>query len=641
MNRILTAACILAMTTANAQDLAQKIPADAFAVTTIQTTHFFELMSADDFNGTTLGKAIIEKASEAGLEGIHGIADFGIALDRTSYAYARLTDSVSYFSVLIPIADVGAFERHFGKEGEVTDQGSHKRIVRGGADDEAVFAWDGNMLTITVANLVDNYFNQPEVAERYGIANYNYYDYYQDNAASAADSAYAYGDVWMEADTVVMGDEVFVDSIDFEIPPPVAPDTLVWRADDSDGSSGDGNPYETYYAADQAIKSGLASAWTERQASSLFEQLPGQSILANRSYLSSLNKEALASVWIPSFEAIYTTLLPELSAFRSSTVKLFSYYGSFQAGLFADTDGFRLKSSMEVNGDMAKSFKRMYGRKLNRNFLKYMNTDDAVGFFSIAMDTKAYLEELPALMKDTYGGLFAQYEDDINLGAELASLVLDEEAIANVAQGDALFVLNGISEMEVPYISYEYDDDYNYKEVEKTKTETIPDFLFMFSSADVRLYDRVMAYVVSKGFLVEGNGVYQLANTKLPFGLFFTRKDGIVFIGTAADQFDAIATNRYQAKIDRQTKKLLTKNKVAGLLSARKLAAEIPVEQLASLDRYIAFNKMFGSMGDFHFASNGIKGNRVTGEFVAQTPEGFDNAVQYFFALVDYAMGQR
>uniref|UniRef100_UPI003341E665 hypothetical protein n=1 Tax=Parapedobacter pyrenivorans TaxID=1305674 RepID=UPI003341E665 len=267
--------------------------------------------------------------------------------------------------------------------------------------------------------------------------------------------------------------------------------------------------------------------------------------------------------------------------------------------------------------------------------------DDAIGYFSLVMDTKAYLEELPALMKDTYGGMFSQYADDIDLGAELLSLMLDEEALAKVAKGDALFVLNGVSEKEVPYISYEYDDDYNYQEVEKTKMETIPDFLFMFSSDDAALYNRVMSYVSNKGYLLEENGVYQLVNTELPFDLLFARKDGIVFIGTSVDQLSAIASNQYRGKVDRYSRKLLTKNKFVGLLSAKKLSAEIPTAQLASLDRYIAFHKMFGSMGDFYFKSNGIKRNTISGEFVAQTPEGFDNAIQYLFALVDYATEQR
>ncbi|MFB2121588.1 hypothetical protein [Parapedobacter sp. 2B3] len=638
MNRLFVAIGMLISAVANAQDLASKIPHDAFAVVNIRTDHFFELISVDEFNATTVGQAIREKADEAGLEGIQGVSDFGIALDRTAYFYAKLTDSVTYFNFLLPIADASSFERYFAKGENVDDLGSYKRFRKEVSGDSTVFAWDNSALVISSANLVGSYFEQPEVAERYGIMNYNYDDYYGNDYDTAAEADSAYANDWsIEGDTVNGVWEV---------------DTTLIEADAAYGAYGyddysvdtvledDGNPYDMYYAADQAIKQRIESEWAAAHASALFGGMVEESVLANRSYLASLSKDALASVWIPSFESIYTALVPELADFRSPD-KLFSYYGSLQAGLFADKEGFKLKSTMEVNDHMAKSFKRMYGGKLNRKFLRYLNTDDAIGYFSIAMDSKAYLEELPALMKDTYGGMFSQYADDIDLGAELLSLMLDEGALAKVAKGDALFVLNGVAEKEVPYTSYEYDDDYNYQEVEKTKMETIPDFLFMFSSDDAAFYNRVMSYVMRKGYLMEESGVYQLVNAGLPFDLLFTRKEGIVFIGTSVDQLQAIASNQYRGKLDGHARKMLTKNKFVGLLSAKKLSAQIPPDQLASLDRYIAFHKMFGSMGDFYFTSKGIKGNTVSGEFVAQTPAGFDNAVQYLFALVDYATEQR
>lgn len=95
-----------------------------------------------------------------------------------------------------------------------------------------------------------------------------------------------------------------------------------------------------------------------------------------------------------------------------------------------------------------------------------------------------------------------------------------------------------------------------------------------------------------------------------------------------------------QGSISRAHRALLTKNRFAGLMSAKKLSEDIPKEQLRSLDNYIAFHKMFGDLGDFYFRSNGIKGNTITGEFVAQTPKGYDNAVQYLFAIIDYAAQQ-
>src|SRR3546814_6612563 len=84
MNRLCqTLAALFLVFPVSAQDLAHKIPYDAFAVVNIQTDHFFELMTIDDFDRSTIGKTIIEKSRGADPKGVNSIADFGIALDRT------------------------------------------------------------------------------------------------------------------------------------------------------------------------------------------------------------------------------------------------------------------------------------------------------------------------------------------------------------------------------------------------------------------------------------------------------------------------------------------------------------------------------------------------------------------------------
>ncbi|WP_262248184.1 hypothetical protein [Parapedobacter soli] len=644
MNRFFqTITALFLVLSVSAQDLAHKIPNDAFAVVNIRTDHFFKLMSVDDFDRSNIGKIIIEKSRQADLQEVNSIADFGIALDRPGYFYATLSDSIVYLSFLLPIADVEKVEAHFAKGETVSSHGKFRSFTKAATGDSVIFAWDETMLSITTPSLVDGYFLQDDVAERYGIRNYSYADYYNqpvDEEATDwgsvewwADSVYADTAAWDEVAAVADSVYAEADSVAYEYDD-YNDATLLGENQDEE------NLYDTYYAADQEIKRKLANEWGEAFVESQFNSVPVASVLTNRSYLSSVSKDALATLWIPSFEAIYTALLPELLDFGESG-DLFSYYGSLQVGLFADKEGFKLRSQMELEDSMAKTFKRIYGRKLNRKFLKYINVDEAIGLFALSMDTRAYLEELPGLLKNTYANLFEQYKDDISLGADLVSLLLDEAAIAKTAKGDALFVLNGLAEQEVPYISYEYDEDYNYTEVEATKVETIPDFLLMFSSDDVSLYNRIMTYTTRKGYVTEDDGVYRLSQEDLPFELVFTRKNGVVFVGTSVEQLASIVAGSYQGKVDRQTRRLLTKNKFAGLLSARKLSKEVPTEQLVSLDRYIAFQKIFGSMGDFYFKSDGVKGNHISAEFVARTPQGYDNAIQYLFGLVDYALDQR
>src|SRR5690606_27181134 len=116
----------------------------------------------------------------------------------------------------------------------------------------------------------------------------------------------------------------------------------------------------------------------------------------------------------------------------------------------------------------------------------------ALGFFSFNLSTEAYIKNLPKIMERYYGSFMPRYSNAISLAATLFDVVLDEKAIGKVFKGDNLFVLNGVTKVDVTYTDYEYDDDYNYTEVEKTKTETIPQFLWMFSSDDTRIFDKLI-----------------------------------------------------------------------------------------------------------------------------------------------------
>src|SRR5690606_5838645 len=108
----------------------------------------------------------------------------------------------------------------------------------------------------------------------------------------------------------------------------------------------------------------------------------------------------------------------------------------------------------------------------------YINSDRTVGYMAYAINTQAYLEEYPKLFKKLFGEYLGIGSEGIGLGLDFIALLLDEKAVGDVIQGDALFLLNGISQEEYTYTGYDYDEDYNAIEVEKKGVHTIPDFLF-------------------------------------------------------------------------------------------------------------------------------------------------------------------
>src|SRR5690606_13032401 len=105
----------------------------------------------------------------------------------------------------------------------------------------------------------------------------------------------------------------------------------------------------------------------------------------------------------------------------------------------------------------------IYNKKLNPKFYPFLDKN-ALGFLSFNLSTEAYIKNLPKIMERYYGSFMPRYSKAISLGATLFDVLLDEKAIAKVFKGDNLFVLNGVTKVEVNYTDYEYDEDYNYTE---------------------------------------------------------------------------------------------------------------------------------------------------------------------------------
>ena len=311
--------------------------------------------------------------------------------------------------------------------------------------------------------------------------------------------------------------------------------------------------------------------------------------------------------------------------------------GSLTAGVYANGNELTLKTAVELQGELAQSYSRIYNRRINPKFRRYLDSESLLGFFAYSIDTKAYLEELPKMVSKLYGPIIGSYGEELDLGADVLSLLVDEEAIANTVKGDALFVLNGLIEHEVTYTDYEYDDDYNVTEVEKTKTETIPDFLLMFSSDNETLYRRFMDYAVHKGVGTLDDGVYTVSHREIPVNLYVTCRNGIVFLGTGEQQVAKIASNSFGNRSSKFHRKLLKQNQLVGFVNTQNALKRFSEDQMETLASDFRIRQMFNHFGNFYFRSGKAKKNVFSGELVAQSPDEFTNSLEYLLWLVDYA----
>ncbi|WP_316832156.1 hypothetical protein [Pedobacter aquatilis] len=678
MKKLLIVITILLLAKLNyAQDLVKKIPANAFTVATIKGDNVFKLMFVNDFNESFVGKKLLSETSKSLDKNFTSIEDFGINLEKNMYYFNQLSDSITYHCFLIPIKDASKFESLINnKESKVQANGDIRTLIL--PDSTSILKWNNSMMYFVTGSIKSSFFADSVKSAKYGIKDIRYQNKYEDltdSAMVAVDSTYITTTAPVieetisapvvkntiqkktttkkttstksvgkkkssknkakakvknrksnpshEVEEIVATTVAITDSMDVDTPPPPGYEDDQYAA------------YQKEKAEQDAKAKQLAFVWMTEQSNKIFNS-SYESIEKNKSYTSSLNDKAIAELWISSLQDVYNTMAPEFGAYGNAGV--LKGYGSLSAKLYMDKKSFRISTGVQLAKEQADSYKKIMNRKLNKKFKNYVNSEKAIGFMSYSMDTKAYLEEFPKYFEQTYGSfLGGNVKDEIELGADLFSLLLDEEAVSNVIKGDALFVINGLKSKEVTYTSYEYDDDYNRKEVTKTKQETLPDFLFMFSSEDNRLFNKLIKYGVKKNYLSTNDNIYKIEEKKSPVDIYFMIKDGIVFFGNSLTELQSISNNTFNSKINKAHKTLLTKNNYSFLFNAKNLAGKVPVEEFGGQETAKKFNETLGKMGNIYMKSNPIKGNLVSAEISAEIPNGHENALKYLFSLIENA----
>jgi len=607
--KCLIAAFLTSLTfTSYAQDLVNKIPADALAVATLKGKNLTELMSLTDFNKSFTGKKILSKLSKNADQPLTSIEDIGFNLTSSFYYYNQSNDSVTYNCFLAPVKNATQLDAFYNQSGQ---KFSVKGTMRSyyNSDSTEVAHWNNEMFLAVIGSGKKEYFSRPDVIERFGLT-----------------SAYPVGEAVSDsAATVVVDEDVVTDSV-------LVDSTMIDSTQEEDIIISDTSESNPFFKNEDQKKS-IVAAWIQHMVEEFFAGTNKTSILNNNDFLKSQDAQAEATIWVSGVDKLFNTYMPAIPYLKG--MSFFNGYGSGNAKFYLEDKSIKLTTSMTFSDEIASVFKRIHKRKLNKRFLKYVNEDRMIGYMGYALDTKAYLEEYPKLMSKMYGSIYAE---EIGMAADLFSLLLDEEAIGKVVKGDAMFVFNGLMQNEVSYKSYDYNEEnFETKEVMKTKKETLPDFLLMISSEDTRLIDKLIAYGVKKEAVKKHAGYYELSIPKSPLALYFTIKNQIMFFTTSITEIDAIAANSYAAKVSGKHKKTLLSSNYSAYFSGKKLAGKIPSEEFGGAKKLEKANRVLKSLGDIYMKSNPIKGNVLSGEVSMDIPANQPNALKYLFSLIEDA----
>ena len=310
-----------------------------------------------------------------------------------------------------------------------------------------------------------------------------------------------------------------------------------------------------------------------------------------------------------------------------------AYNSNSSYNLYFDKDQVRLINNYQhKNPEVQKSVSEIYKGRKNKNLARLIN-NKSIGYYAINVNGSKYFDMMYALMKNAGDTV---YQKETELIMETVKIILDEEAISKIAPGNGIFVLNELKSKTVEYTEYDYDDDFNEKETKKTKEVVVPDFTFAFATENEEYWNRIFNLLATnkntaKNFSKKGNmfSFKEDKNSGYLDELFFTVKDGIVYVMTSAEGLRV----ENQGQNSKEWMKDSMKYPASGRFDVQKLLAGLEKEFKTGSERKM-LDTVRKNVGDIYFKSE-AKGNTIQTEIDYSIKGSSENSLMYFFDLFD------
>lgn len=635
--------CLSLMGSVKSQDLIKLIPEEAEMIAAFNVKEIVQKANASKLNELLQKAGLFKKIEKSGASVGNDIKNLGIDLTQTSYFYSRKTDSVSFIEFIFPLSNKGQFEKllHDAGESKPFANGYSTIALKPGS----MLVYNDRLARFISSTMSSTFFDNDSVANRYGIKKVSYmapaadaYSSEIDSAAAVADSA-AVAVEWEEGEKKIElpSSPIIVESV---------PDTVVASVEEAvpvpidvaPAELHDPSYYDSLYTAyadqnrkNDSIRNALRDKWLTGEATRLLSaSYKPLSVSDQNKVLKNLG---LIRLYVPHVEELYRGLMPYKSIpYLYMGINMDKFRTGYQDGvldLSQEGNILKLKGSIGLDKDLAEMSKRFYARKPNGKFSKYL-TDKTLGFFNFNINSEAYLRDMPGYMAKYYGGLLGPQQDLVEWGLMALEVALDEKAIAQVMPGDHLFVVNGLRKFRKEYIDYTYDDDYNATEVKKTKDETLPVFIWMFTSKDQRLIKKGLDLAIAKTLGKTQDGIYAFSSKKaMDFPMYVLLKDDLVMVSNDSLSLFDIRQNKMAAPANKDFIKLMKQNKMSAAFDLQKLPdmlQEMGISPGRQWDKTVAQLNQYGSMA---ITSKGIVGNRMEAEMSSKLPQTKEGAISY------------
>lgn len=636
-------ACLSFGTSVKAQDLIKQIPEDAEMIAAFNVKDIVQKANANKLNELLQKAGFFEKS---GISASNDIKNLGVDLSQTAYFYTRKTDSISFTEFIFSLNNRGQFEKLLHEAGEPKAFANGYTSI--GLKAGSMLVYNDRVARFISATTNTTFLDNDSIASRYGIKKVDYVarpaddeDAWADTTVAAVDSV---AEVWDEDEkplavpvappVAIAVEPDTIAAAATEVLPPVVDIAGVDAVEMHDPSYYDSlyTAYEDQNRKNDSIRNSLRDKWLLNEVTRLLSgSYKSLSITDQAKVLKNLG---LVRLYVPRVEDLYRGLMPYTTSlpYYYMGIKLDKFKTGYQDGLLdlvQEGNVLKLKGSVGLDKALAEMTKRMYARKPNSKFSKYL-TDKTLGFFNVNINSEAYLREMPAYMAKYYSGLLGPQQDVVEWGLMALEIALDEKAIAQVMPGDHLVVVNGLRKFKKDYIDYTYDDDYNATEVKKTKEETLPVFIWMFTSKDQRLIKKGLDMAVSKQVGQVYDGIYAFSKQKAKdFPMYVLLKEDLVMVSNDSLSLNDIRQNKMNAPANKDFVKLMKQNKMSAAIDLQKLPTMLKEMGVTPGKQWETTMEQLNQYGSTAITSKGVVGNRAEVEMSTRLPQTNDGAISY------------
>ena len=561
----------------------------------------------------------------------------GVALNSPSYLFVQLSDSMTYVGYVMKLSNANLFETFIlrDQKGEIELEKSDNGISTI-AKRSRMIAWNNEMAVFMSGNANYNYFRELERERTEEM-----------ELELKKEIEEALKETGGKEPEVIIEEVQPIEEPDQPQPVEIVEEVVIDEEIVEEVAVEEASPYEYDYSSDWLTsyenRKKTERQWIKEHTLNIFELKSVNSIKTNSKFMGSVDTKADAYFWAGSQHGLYYDYLSAMTMGRRYGSKYSDEVEIEQPAIFDDNyissslyfneSEINMIANTHMNTELAGYYKKMSKAKFNPAFLKYLPGDKIIGYYSLVYNTEAALLESPQIMKPYFNNM--PYTERMAGDAiDLMSVLIDEEAIGNLIVGNAIFAITDMSEQEVTYTTYDWDNEtFERTEVTKTKTEFIPEMLMMVSTRDAKSVQKIFNLYEKGRKLTKIDNYYKVKTPRrTPFNIYVFVKNNIVFFCSTEEMVKDIMSGKSNKSLGGTHVKNLSKNSNAAFFDGQqfftKLTPEMRREKDQKMNKYATDN-----LRKMYLTQAKPKGNKITTNFTTEIPDGYQNSFEYMFSF--------